>query len=227
MKNSATSPPRRGHTSRKTKRSSSRATRNGIRQIDGGYRRGSGRRCVEGRASFEQAEGYDRCPEIKGLPAVRNKVNQSGQRMAGSFVIGSGSPASASASRRPDARFFHAVPCFFSEGEKPGYATIAIRERVIPCLPRGTTTVDPRRIHGGRLATATRRAAPMGQRIFVIMERRWSLGIRQSTGKPLALDGHDNAILIMHVNWFPSPARNTSFSRTILAIVLPRRASRY
>lgn len=122
---------------REAKRSSSRGIRNGIHQIDEGNGIGrrvtvlrghrdryervdqdeeavaeeeeqeeeeEGRCCSVRRALHE---GYDRCPEIKGLPTERNKVSQSRWRPACSNVIGCGSAGGALfVAHRPDARFF-------------------------------------------------------------------------------------------------------------------------
>ena len=81
VKNSTVSSPRRDHTSRKTKRSSSRATRNGIRQIDGGYRAS---RRAEGRASLERAQRGNGCstnwramidvPKLRACPPSEIKL---------------------------------------------------------------------------------------------------------------------------------------------------------
>lgn len=56
-------------------------------------------------------EGYDRCPEIKGLPTERNKVSQSRWRPACSNVIGCGSGGMRYSSHTdPMPDFFHVPP---------------------------------------------------------------------------------------------------------------------
>lgn len=72
---------------------------------------------VGGRAPLQRAkgarEGYDRCPEIKGLPTERNKVSQSRWRPACSNVIGCGS-AGVRCSSHTDP-----MPDFFSRSHPP------------------------------------------------------------------------------------------------------------
>lgn len=86
------SSPQRGHTSRETKRSSSRATRNGIRQIDGGYIYSVETLRVATRKRLQPSGGHTRAmidaSKLRVCPAKRNKVNQSGRRMGRSNVIG-------------------------------------------------------------------------------------------------------------------------------------------
>lgn len=97
-------------------------------------------------------EGYDRCPEIKGLPTERNKVSQSCWRPACSNVIGCGSVRvrySSHTDPMPD--FFHAFshPPFLCFRRESFWDTGNWRKRV-----------TPKRVSGG------------GGWIFVIMKRR-------------------------------------------------------
>lgn len=113
---------------------------------------------VGGRAPLQRAkgahEGYDRCPEIKGLPTERNKVSQSRWRPFCSNVIGCGS-AGVRCSSHTDP-----MPDFFSRSHPP-FPVFGGKE----LLDTGNwrKRVTPERVGGGGNG---------GGWIFVIMKRR-------------------------------------------------------
>lgn len=94
------------------------------------------------------------------------------------------------ASRRPDARFFHPVPLFSAGGGRRHADSNSEKER----RREVRRALDPAGGWGEDFRNYGTALVP-----------RDSSSVDGKAPGP-CLHGHDNAILIMHVNWFPSPA---------------------